>query len=121
MCTDSYICLHCSKEQQREREREREEIKPLSLKETVVMEERRLRGEYRSPEQSRLERWRGFQPGAEDRGGKEMRMSGRGRLQMFYSEGEIIAGSWFCLMLLLLTAGFRRESDFSSFLRPECS
>lgn len=43
--------------------------------------------------------------------------SGEGReprdsLQMYYSKGEIIAGLWFHLILLLLTACFRRESGF---------
>lgn len=83
-----------------------------------------MRGNWKGniDRQSRLERWRGFQ-GVEDdwvrrrvcKRVKEDRVE-RGNpeqnLQMFYSKGEIIACSWFHLILLLLTGKIRRELGF---------
>lgn len=42
----------------------------------------------------------------------ESRRARRESLRMYYSKGEIIAGLWFHLILLLLTGDFKRELGF---------
>lgn len=78
------------------------------------------KGEYRWPEQvGRMEEissegWGWWAWGGECAKGVDRGSVQRGEaaqsLQMFYSEGEIITGLWFYLILVVLTGSFRRES-----------
>lgn len=80
-----------------------------------------MKGEYRSPEQ--VAEVEGISRGCDEDDrlmSRRARVCWRGKsgmergeagssLQMYYSEGEIIAGLWFHLILLLLTGVCRRE------------